>query len=312
MNLLQQLPKGKKAAIYFTIDDVHPGTSTDLYEAGGDLSRGALGHVEWLLKRHPNLKITLFVCADWRETYPYPTRRLLKKIPYVKDWFHLTPLRPKGTMALDVHKKFVEYLNDLERVTCGLHGLHHVNKGLIVPAEFRNRSPAESRFIFDEMIAIFQRAGLGYIASFCPPGWECSDSILESLLKHNITVLMSGRDVLSPISYDATIKMSGMKGVSLIFPERVLDNNILHLPSNFHATSAIDRALEIIALGGVVGVKAHIVKKAGDLIAFDGLDETYRNYLDLLFLELDRRYGDSLWWTNVDELSKFLWTTVRQ
>jgi len=40
------LVSGKQAAICFTIDDVHPGKSSDTYEAGGDLGQGALGHVE--------------------------------------------------------------------------------------------------------------------------------------------------------------------------------------------------------------------------------------------------------------------------
>ena len=39
------LPDGRKAAVVFTIDDVHPGTSADVYEAGGDLGNGARGLV---------------------------------------------------------------------------------------------------------------------------------------------------------------------------------------------------------------------------------------------------------------------------
>ena len=39
---------GKKAAICFSIDDVHPSTSRDDYEAGGDLGQGSLGNLEWL------------------------------------------------------------------------------------------------------------------------------------------------------------------------------------------------------------------------------------------------------------------------
>ncbi len=34
------LPEGKRAAVCFTIDDVHPATSEDHYEAGGDLEKG--------------------------------------------------------------------------------------------------------------------------------------------------------------------------------------------------------------------------------------------------------------------------------
>jgi len=300
-----RLPEGKRAAIYLTIDDIHPGSSKDLYEAGGDLSDGALGHVEWLLRRHPKLKITLFVTADWRETFPYPTKRLLSSLPFLRDWFYLSPLRPKGEMALTNHRKFVRFLNSLKRVTIGLHGLHHVTKGLVVPAELNNKTARQVSQIIDEMVQIFEEAGLNYIPCFAPPNWECNETIVEPLLRHNIRLIMSGRDVLAEISKKATIQMSGLKGVSLIYPESVFDGRLLHLPSNFHSTSPIDRAVEIIELGGVVGIKAHIIKKAGSLIARDGLDEGYRNYLDLLLSELDKRYSDELWWTDVNEFGLF-------
>ena len=55
--MLNWKPKNKKAAICFTIDDIHPGKSSDLYEAGGDLDKGALKHVIRLLNRHPKLKL---------------------------------------------------------------------------------------------------------------------------------------------------------------------------------------------------------------------------------------------------------------
>ncbi len=38
--MLNWKPKDKKAAICFTIDDIHPSKSTDLYEAGGDKEKG--------------------------------------------------------------------------------------------------------------------------------------------------------------------------------------------------------------------------------------------------------------------------------
>jgi hypothetical protein len=41
-------------------------------------------------------------------------------------------------------------------------------------------------------------------------------------------------------------------------------------------------------------------------ISVDGVDGLYCNYLDLLFRELDRRYGDALWWTSMGEIAKNL------
>jgi len=92
------LMPGKQAAICFTIDDVHPGKSSDAYEAGGDLGQGALGHVEWLCHRHPQLRVTLFVTPDWREISPFPTRKFLSSIPFLKDRVYLTGILPVETM----------------------------------------------------------------------------------------------------------------------------------------------------------------------------------------------------------------------
>src|SRR5262245_37483431 len=101
------LPPGKRAAVCFSIDDVHPGKFSDPYEAGGELGKGALGHVERLLERHRQLHVTLFATADWREISPTPTRKLLKRIPFVRDRVMLARIHPEGKMRLDRHESFV-------------------------------------------------------------------------------------------------------------------------------------------------------------------------------------------------------------
>ena len=92
------LPPGKRAAVCFTIDDVHPAKSSDCYEAGGDLGDGALGNLERLLDKHPALKVTLFLTADWREKSPVPTRRLMSRIPWLDP--PLPPLPPLSSPVL--------------------------------------------------------------------------------------------------------------------------------------------------------------------------------------------------------------------
>src|SRR5206468_3686930 len=119
------LPRGKRAAVCFSIDDVHPGKKTDYYEAGGDLDRGQLGHLSWLLERHPQLRATLFTTADWREISPVPTRKLLAQIPYLRDYFYLAKILRAGAMRLSRHTEFVQYLKQLPRVEIALHGLNH-------------------------------------------------------------------------------------------------------------------------------------------------------------------------------------------
>src|SRR5687767_11671706 len=97
------LPQGKKAAICLSIDDIHPAKSVDHYEAGGDLAKGALGLVENLLDRHPELKLTAFLTADWRMTNPFPTRKFLASIPILRDHIYLAKVLTKGSMRLHKH-----------------------------------------------------------------------------------------------------------------------------------------------------------------------------------------------------------------
>jgi peptidoglycan/xylan/chitin deacetylase (PgdA/CDA1 family) len=297
------LPPGKQAAVCFSVDDIHPGKGTDAYEAGGDLARGQLGHIGWLLTRHPNLRVTLFTTADWRATSPVPTRRLLARIPYLRDQLPLAKVLAAGTMRLSRHPEFVGYLKQLTRIEIGLHGLTHVGHGRSIPVEFQQQDTAACRRILQEVIEIFNEAELAYVRGMTPPGWHLSASLAQAMIEVGLEFVASARDVQTPISCTATTKMSGLQGVSLIYPELICNGRLLHITSNFQATSSIDRAIAIIEQGGLLAIKAHIVKNACGHIALDGLDELYRNYLDLLFTRLERDYGAALWWTSMGELS---------
>ncbi len=104
------LPEGKQAAVCFSIDDVHPGRASQHYDGGGDLGEGALGLIEWLLRRHVGLRVTLFVTADWRETTPHPSR-ILAAIPVLRDRMFLAPVLPKGSRRLDHAPEFIAYVS---------------------------------------------------------------------------------------------------------------------------------------------------------------------------------------------------------
>lgn len=303
MTIPTWLPAGKHAAICFTIDDIHPATSSDYYEAGGDLERGALGHVAWLLDRHPRLHTTLFTTPDWREISPWPTRRALQAIPYLRDRTYLARVWPKSTMRLDRHPEFVRYLQSLPRTEIGLHGLHHVHVGPRIPIEFQEQGVEECARMLKEAIAIFQSAGLEFVPGMTPPGFHAPAALLTAMSEVGLSFIASARDICTPIAPTAEARMSGITGVSLIYPQLVEDERLLHIPTNFQATCPIDRACEIIEHGGLVSIKGHIVKSCFGHIALDGMDRLYRNYLDVLFSTLDRRYGAALWWTSMGEIA---------
>lgn len=302
------LPAGKKAAICFTIDDIHPAKSSDYYEAGGDQANGNLGLVQWLLNRHPKLKVTLFTTADWREISPVPTRKLLASVPGLRDKFFLAERWKKGTMRLDRHPEFVAYLNSLERTEIALHGLYHCHKGLKIPVEFQNQSEEEFRTILTEMLRIFDRSGLRYYKGICPPGWNAPKKLLNQLVEHNIKYVASARDIITDISKDALTNMSGLKGVPLLYPSLINNGKLVHIPSNFQATSPVERARQIIENGGLVSIKAHIVKTAMGQVALDGVDKLYMNYLDMLLTVLEQEYGDDLWWPSMGEITEHIFS----
>jgi uncharacterized protein DUF2334 len=298
------LPAPAQAGVCFSIDDIHPAKSSDYYEAGGDLSNGVVGRIEWLLNRHPRLRATLFVTADWREISPVPTRKVLASLPYLRDRLYLAKRWPKGTMQLDRHPEFVAYLKQLPRTEIGFHGLHHCSKGMRIPVEFQDQQTSEINTMLAEMVEIFTRAGLPFVPGMCPPGWNAPEPLLQALAGAGMTFVASARDIFTPISPTAVTNMSGLKGLSLIYPERLLDGRLIHVPANFNPTCTLERATSIIECGGVLSIKAHAVKQAMGIAAYDGLDEIYTIYLDVLLYTLEDRYGDGLWWTSMGEIAQ--------
>ena len=298
------LPSGKQAAICFSIDDVHPARSTDLYEAGGDLAEGALGQVQRLIRRHPKLRATLFTTADWREIKPTSAFPLLDRIPGVSQLSYRAQIRSKGEMALDRHAAFVEYLRSEPGFEVGLHGLHHLHPKRISPVEFLEQSREECRAALEEAIAIFRKAGLPFAPGMTPPGWNAPPALLDAMVDVGLAFVASARDILTPVSADARANMSGLKGVALYRPERIHDGKLVHIPANFQATSPIDRAFQIIDAGGLLSIKGHIIKDCCGHIALDGIDPLYCNYLDTLLSALEARYGEALWWTSMGEIAE--------
>ncbi len=290
---------GKKAAVCFTVDDVSPLKKTDPYEGGGDLLEGGLGKLKWLLDRHPQLKATLFTTANWREIEARPTRKLLAKIPWLRDRMYLAKRLKRDSMRLDKHPEFVQFLNETGCFEIGLHGLHHCHKGPVIPVEFQNETRAHFDAVLREMLAIFKEAGLRHVPGLCPPGWNAPEPLLEAAIDNNIEFVASARDVLTPISPEAQTNMSGIKGLPLIYPAFISDKKLIHFPTNFQATSRAERAFEIIKHGGLLCIKAHIV----DCGMFDSVKDVYMNYLDLLFSQIEKTYGDQICWTTVGQMN---------
>jgi len=294
----------KKAAVVLSVDDVFPGTSHSAYEAGGDLEKGALGHLLWLLERHPNVKITLFVTPDWRQISPV-AHRLWRHVPWLRDRVWLVDVLPKGIMDVRRHPKFVAFLNEMPRTEIALHGLHHVHPGRKPSVEFQWQDRTTCVALLDEAIRIFNESGLRWTRGLQPPGWNCPPALVAACHDVGIEWITSARDIRTPVSKRAKTAMSGLSGVSMIFPERITPH-LLHISTNFQATSPLERAFQVIDAGGVLSIKAHITKNVPGHSHLDGVDGVYMNYLDRLFDEIEDRYGNAIFWTTIGELAALL------
>ncbi len=156
--------------------------------------------------------------------------------------------------------------------------------------------------------AIFDAAGLKHTRGFAPPGWNLSENLKTALGENSYRFVASGRDLRTPISADARCEMSGLRGVPLIFPAKIGTRDMIHFPVNFQVTSTLARADEIIRRGGLLSIKAHIFKHGGGHTQVDGLDSDYIRFLNSVFRHLENNYGESLWWTTMDEITNRLLT----
>jgi hypothetical protein len=297
------LPSGKKCAVVFTIDDVHPAKSTDAYEAGGDLEKGALRHIAWLLERHTDLHVTLFVTPDWRQISPFPTRKVLSRIPLLRDRFPLAPTLPKGTMSLARHPAFVAYLKSLPRTDFAPHGLHHCSVGPRIGTEFQEQSVADCRRMLSDGTKIFIRAELPCARGHQAPLWHLTPNFIRACADSGLRWLGGGRDLFTAPTDDATSAMNGPIGASIMHPTVIADGRLALFTTNFQATSDVARAFSILDQGGVLAIKGHIIKRAGQYVALDGMDEVYRAYLDALFRLIKERYGSTVWFTSMDQIA---------
>jgi len=303
-DLAHWLPEGKIAAVSFSVDDIHPSTSEDPYEAGGDLERGGLGRLARLLEMHPRLRATLFVTPDWRPLALHPTRHLLARIPLLAERIHLARVRPKGAMRIDRFPEFVRFLNALPGVEVGVHGLHHLHRGSRLTVEFQEQDRTESAAMLRESLEIFDAAGVRYTRGFQPPGWNLPQALVEALGDLRFRYVSAARDLTTPVSRRAVTSSCALRDFLLLHPQALDPHPLVHFTHNFQATSSLQRALEIVECGGLLAIKAHIFKTGGGHSMRDGLDDSYAAYLDSLFIELHRRYGEKLWWASFGQIAE--------
>lgn len=286
------LPRSKRAAVCFSVDDVHPAS----------VAREALGHVRWLQERHPHLRVTLFTTPAWRTLDPYATRKLIAHVPIVRDSLFTVRTYRSGTFRLDRHDDFCAMLRDWPGAEVAIHGLHHARRGLRPINEFDGRGVRACRRIIGEAIRIFERALLPFARGLSPPGWGVTPQLLEAMHQADLVFIASARDLDTPVALDAIANGSGLRGVALFRPQKI-DGGLVHFSTNFQATSPIERATAIVGCGGLLSIKAHLLAESGSWRALDGLTSAYRDHLDRVLCTIEDLFGDAIWWTSMGEIA---------
>lgn len=298
------LSPGKTAAVVVTLDDLAPHKQEHGADFGGNGESGQLRFLQRLLKEVPWLRITGFVIPDTTFAGHNPTRRWIKHLPKsMQDRVWASkPIWP-GTYQLDKFPEFARLLNSVPRMEYALHGLHHAHRGLLAGHEYQSQSWRSIQQNLAEGCCILTRSGLKWVRGFCPPYFATPPNLVAALEHMGFDYLMSSRDLFTEVRQDAKSNMSGLKNVDLYRPQ-LLRNGLVHIPTNFQATSTRQRAFDIIEVGGLLSVKIHMSKITFGYTALDGLDDLYVNYLSSLFHELRYRYGNSIWWTTPQELAR--------
>ena len=146
-------------------------------------------------------------------------------------------------------------------------------------------------------------AGLPVVDGITPPAWTAPPALLAAMAELDMLFVSSARDLDTPIAPGALARGSGLRDVSLLTPQVLPFGRLVHVTTNFQATSSIERAMAILACGGLLAIKAHLLKRFGSYVALDGLDGPYAEYLDRLFTRIEDDYGDRVWWTTMGEIA---------
>jgi hypothetical protein len=211
---------------------------------------------------------------------------------------------PRDTCRLSRHPAFCATLRSWPRAEIALHGLHHVRRGLRPVTEFEGLGPAACRALLARAESLFDEAGLPYVRGLCPPGWLAPPALLRAMNEAGMAFVASARDLDSPVSPDGVARGSGLTGVPLFRPARLPGTRLVHLPTNFQATSSLDRARAIVAAGGLLSIKAHLLQGLGGYRALDGLAAGYADHLHRVLSALEDEHGEAIWWAPMSALAE--------
>ena len=291
-------------AIVIGIDDLHPESSLNGSDCGGDLYRGALGLLENFLQRYRNVKVTLFV-TPCHMFLPQPlgverlhgiARSVLGDV--ADRVFYRFFIRRFAPSKYDVEesKAFSLYLAGLAggQVEIGIHGCFHFHVIPPYSSEFKHLSEQEARKRIRMAVKKLTQARISFVKGFAPPGWGVSRGLLKVLAEEGFIYIAGSADFTSPVHVKAVSKEAGLKGVPLIFPSKVF-SNLINVPRNWTPhRNDLDRALKIIELGGLLGIHMHVEDEYHGTYLGNGITVENIRRLEKLLDAIESTFGGSV------------------
>lgn len=255
--------------VYFNLsfDDIHPESSRDGTDCGGDRDDGVFKYFLKLWKIYPRLKITLFVTPNWTDR--------------ANDWFILR--RIKGIIGLKYtntwndepfnllkHKEWCQWINSFLNFEILVHGYNHHADRKLHSQEFDGMNKNECRLRLEDAENIMTNAKLLYTRGFRPPGWGISTGLFEALVELKYDFVS-----LDPIP-------CSIEGMSRYKVE--MYKGLMNVPQNWDiAYGTPDEAIVIAKKYGFLTAKGHISNYYDGEKIGNGLNEkTFSNVCLLL------------------------------
>jgi hypothetical protein len=302
-------PNGYRAALVIGIDDVHPESSEDGCDCGGDMEKGVLGSLLKLNEEFPHVKITLFITPQW--VY-LPQRRIIKKLmdskrlqvwrllnrPIILRYLLRRWPEEKFRIDREEYNGWAEFISEKVRegrFNVGMHGLYHFQECWPPVEEFGNLGYEECVRRLREAKKIFDKAGIPLSPVFAPPGWKVTESLERALTSEGIYCIAG-----SICGY------TGITNVSYIYPQKIAEN-LVNVPRNWVANyNTLSDVEEIIKKGGIIGIHAHIWQKYHEETIESGLSSQALEEWRKLFRHLEKNYKGEIWYTTFNEVAKYV------
>jgi hypothetical protein len=280
-------PQGFEGVFMIGIDDIHPESSLDGCDCGGDVEGGVLDMIEGFMKKYPKVPVTLYVTPNWmykpiqgrfksvmnfmvRRSSPFDSAsKLLQR----ECWDE--PYR----IDREEHAAWRAKLKDLVRryrMTIGVHGLTHVGQQPPYPDEFLHLRYNESLSRLRLAKQIFAQA-LPTDNGFLPPAYGVNAELIKALDNERFEYVISTEGRHSE-TFNKTMNERGILKLPAHYPA-LITKGLVNLPRNWNlGRSSSERAMNILHIGGIVSVYGHICglyhgQKLKDPVTLENLDK---------------------------------------